>query len=153
MISIRPACTLLRHAKDPSRFILERMCVLKGIGCLTSWGLLVHLTEHDVRTRAIELLLEDFAEFPRRDSDDGAEASGLSPEAKRVQKMLRGFDAVTVSLETGSALHLAPVCKAGRDRGSGFPEDMVTVPLPCAPETFFGILADAFGRCRVVKRK
>src|SRR5205814_5360486 len=123
-------------------------------GCLTSWGRLVHLTEHDVRTRAIELVLEDFAEFPNRDSDDGAEASGLSVEAKRVHKMLREFDEVTVSLEGGPpALHLAPVCKTGRDRGSGFPEDMVTVPLPCAPETFFGILADAFGRCRVTKKR
>ena len=152
-MSIRPACTLLRHAKDPSRFILERMCVLKGIGCLTSWGRLVHLTEHDIRTRAIELVLEDFEEFPNRDSDDGAEASGLSLETKRVQKMLREFDEVTVSLESVPALHLAPVCKIGRDRGSGFPEDMVTVPSPCAPETFFGILADAFGRCRVVKKR
>ena len=152
-MSIQPACTLLRHTKDPNRFILERMCVLKGIGCLTSWGRLVPLTKHDIRSRAIEWMLEDFAEFPHRDSDDGAEASGLSPEAKRVQKMLREYDAVTVSLESGPALHLAPACRTGRDRGSGFPEDMVTVPLPCAPETFFGILSDAFGRCRVVKRK
>ena len=152
-MSIRPACTLLRHVKDPNRFIPERMCVLKRIGCLTSWGRLVLFAEHDIRGRAIELLLEDFSEFPRRDSDDGAEASGLSPEAKGVQKMLREFDAVTVSLESGPALHLAPVCRTGLDRGSGFPEDMVTVPLPCAPETFFSILSDAFGRCRVVERK
>jgi hypothetical protein len=152
-MSIRPGCTILRHTKDPSRFILERMCELKGIGCLTSWGRLVHLTEHDIRTRVIQLILEDFAEFQSRDSDDGAEASGLSSDAKRVRKMLREFDAISVSLESSTALHLAPVCKTGWDRGSGFPEDMVTVPLPCAPETFFGILTDAFGRCRVVKKK
>ena len=153
LMSIRPGCTLLRHVKDPSRFILERMCVSKRFGCLTSWGRLTHLVENDIRCRAIDLLLEDFAEFPSRDSDDGAESSGLSLEARRTQKMLREFDAVTVSLESDSALHLAPVCRTGRDRGSGFSEEMVTVPLPCAPETFFGILGDAFNRCRVVKAK
>ena len=152
-MSTKPGSTLLRHVKDPNRFILERMCVSKRFGCLTSWGRLTHLTEDDIRCRAIDLLLEDFAEFPNRDSDDGAESSGLSPEAKRTQKMLREFDGVTISLESGPALHLAPVRRTGRDRGSGFPEDMVTVPLPCAPETFFGILGDAFNRCRVVKAK
>jgi hypothetical protein len=147
-----PISELYKHAHKP-KYIVQHMCVHKGAGYTTSWGRLEHLSEEDVQTRGLQIILRDLDEFASRDSDVGAETNGLTLEAKKARRLLRDYWHVSICLRPGPALELNPICETGRDSGIGYPEDRVTVSLPCTQETFLRILQDAFERCCVIKNR
>ena len=104
-----------------------------------------------MQTRSLQIIQRDLDEFATRDSDVGAETNGLTPEAKKARRVLRDYWHVSIGLRPGPSLELNPVCEVGRDSGIGYPEDRITVSLPCTQEKFWRILQDAFERCCVIK--
>lgn len=141
---------IYKHAHKP-KYILLHMCVDKENGIRTAWGKLEHLSEEDVQSRGLQIIQRDLDEFASRDSDVGAEINGFTPEAKKARRLLRDCWHVSICLRRGPALELSPICETGRDSGIGYPEDRVTVSLPCMQENFWRILQDAFERCCVIK--
>ncbi len=127
------------------------MCPDKHQHWTTAWAKLVHLTEEDVRTQGIDIVLRDLEEFSTRDSDVGAEVNGSGPEAKRARRLLRECWEVGITLRPGPRLELQAIMDVGKDRGIGAPEDSFVLSLPCSQETFFQSLSDAFDRCCVMK--
>src|SRR5512138_1099158 len=131
-----PSSTLCRHARR-SEFMLMRMCQPEGFGVITAWGKFVHLSDDEVRLRGLDIILEDLKQFPSRDSTVGSEFTGSLEHKRKLRKMLRDYWAVGISLRAGPVLWLAPVVETGRDRGVGYAEDRIVVPLPCSNERFY----------------
>jgi hypothetical protein len=145
-----PSSDIYRHVRQ-QKYILVSMCNDKPHLWNTAWGKLVHLTEEDVRTQGLDIILRDLQEFSSRDSDVGAEVNGLGPEAKRARRLLRECWQVGITLRPGPKLELQAMMDTGKDRGIGKPEDRVTLPLPSSPEEFFRTLSEVFERCCVVE--
>jgi hypothetical protein len=145
-----PTTTIYRHVRQP-KYVLMPMCISKQHHWTTAWGKLVHLTEDDVRTRGLDIILRDLQEFSTRDSDIGAEVNGSGTDARRARRLLRGCWQVEINLRPGPKLELGAMMDIGKDRGVGRPEDCFELPLPSSPEVFFHTLSDAFERCCVVE--
>ena len=140
---------LYRHASRP-KFILMRMCQPQDSGVITARGRFVHLPDEEVRLKGIDIILQDLKEFPSRDSSPGSEFTGSLEHKRKVRKMLRDYWNVSISLRTGPVLWIDPIVETGRNRGVGYAEDRVVVPLPCSNKNFYEFLCQAYDRCCVV---
>ena len=149
MYKTNPLVNIYRHA-HLTKYILEHLCVLKPTGGCTPWGKLLHLTEEEMRTKGLQIVLADLEEFESRDSDDGAETNGVTPGAKKARKMLRDYWSVWVATRPGPALEITPLLETGRDSAVEYPEGRAIIRLPCSSEKFFKTLNRAFDKCCVL---
>lgn len=144
-----PSTEIYRHVREP-KYILMPLCIDKKDRHTTAWGKLVHLTEEDMRTRGLSIVLHDLEEFSSRDSSVGAEVNGMGPEAKRARRQLREYWHVGITLRPGPKLELQAIMDIGKDRGIGV-DDYAELPLPSSPEVFFRTLNETFERCCVIE--
>jgi hypothetical protein len=126
-----------------------RMCQPEGSGVITAWGKFVYLSADDLRQKGLKIILKDLKEFPSRDSSFGSEFTGTPEHKRKLRKMLRDYWSVSISLRDGPELWLDPIVETGRDRGTGFAEDRIFVPLPCSNKKFYDCLKQAFEKCCV----
>ena len=116
---------------------------------ITAWGKFVYLSEDEVRLKGLDIILQDLREFPSRDRSFDSEFTGSLEHKRKVRKMLRDYWRVSISLRAGPVLWVDPTVETGRDRGVGYAEDRIVVPLPCSNEKFYEYLRQAYGKCCV----
>ena len=143
-----PATSLYRHARKP-QFILMRMYQPEGSGVIMSWGKFLHLSEDEVRRKGLDIVLRDLKEFPLRDSSVGSEFAGSLEHKRQVRKMLREYWCVSISMRTGPVVWIDPIVETGRNRGVGYAEDRIVLPLPSSNQKFYGCLRQAYDKCCV----
>lgn len=111
------------------------------------WGEFVYLSEEDVRTKGLDIVLVDLAGFFARDCSLGSEFT-ISPERKKkAWKLLGECDEVGISLHFGQELWIDPIVVTGRRRGVGYAEDRFFLSLPSTNERFFAVLTKAYEKC------
>ena len=117
---------------------------------LWQWGDLVHMTQEDVRTRGLDILLGEFYDFQDRSKSAPSEVTSSPKEKRRAGRLLSDCDQVSISLHSGPELWIQPVIITGRGSGRGDPKDKVVLPLPSDNLRLLEALDTAYSRCATV---
>ena len=71
-------------------------------------------------------------------------------EKKKLSRVLREFDQVSISSRSPSELWIQPMLMSPRGGGIGNPKDRIVFPIPNTNDNFLGALDIAYSRCAVV---
>jgi hypothetical protein len=146
-MKISAACEILRHLERPV-YHLEPCCRDKASGAFLNWRPLVQVSEDEMRSRGLDLVLAEFHEFLGRDSDRRSVPSRETADGRREAKVRRESVPIFVSLLQDGTIELIPCARWSRSAWTHLPDSAVIIKQSATPTEFFDAVTTAFQRCR-----
>jgi len=144
---IIPICAVLRHTRQPG-FFLQSFCRDKFAGFHRNWGYLQSLSEAEMRTNGLQVVLADLEDYSRRDSDQRVNTDSKTPQGRKDSKAMRESVQVEIELLPDGSLQCIPTSKAQRGVWTHLTDAALTLSLPSTTDRFFSRLQAAFDHCR-----
>jgi hypothetical protein len=117
-------------------------------GAFLNWCPLVQVSEDDMRSHGLDLLLAEFREFPTRDSNARSVPSRETADGRRDAKIRRESVPIFVTLLQDGTIEFIPCARWSRSAWIHLSDSVVTIKRSAMSAEFFDAISTAFERCR-----
>ncbi|SRR5436309_1100655 len=146
-MKLSAVCEILRHLERPI-YHLVPSCRDKASGVITNWGPVISISEEEMRSHGLDLLLAEFREFPSRDSAARSVPNPRTPEGRREAKAWRESVPICVTFMEDGTIKFIPCARWGRGAWEHLTDSALALKQPTTPTEFFQTLCTAFERCK-----
>jgi hypothetical protein len=135
--------------KKTGKFKILNFAIHHEFGYSVGWGDFVPVSVEDIRTRGVQIILNNLEGFFLRDTRDKSKLYSMSKMSQREQRLLeRDHHVVGIDNYKDNLLRLMPMSRYPSGGYVGDVKDQIELQLPCDNEEFYQNLLEAFRRCK-----
>ncbi len=140
-MSIIPTLEVFRNQREGGYSLLNY--AVNPLNQFTvGWGKFVHASEAEMKSRGLDLVLANLAEFSSRDGSGKCDLDRMPSAARR--RFLSTHKSISVFLPDPNRLMLQGTTRHSATGSAGMPEQRIEMRLPMPQTSFYSALIRAF---------